>query len=668
MTAIEGVMELERQILETYPGVAVETEQFNPMASRHAAFALYQMSPGHPLGGYIFKRFVHIVAEGVNAQPVDEVYLNAVASWGFMLPSAHSEASWLQIAKAFQDYRLQPDIRLPRLAILDYSPDGRHGYYPVVPPPLPGETLPLFGYRGADGVTASLVKQARRRGLVIEEPGQESRWVGSRVGGVTAWPGPGVLFEWIPGVDRTVDWFLYDGTTQLGLDPKKTYRLDESASFPADRFHVTGLPDDFAFHDPQWTYEPPQDVGRDGSYFRLQFTGRGDMTMHVPDTVHVFLNGEEVPIDRATQTARATVSATPENPAELLAFPESNALLDGAVTDLPWQTPLLQRSFFVSQHSVFDYGKTGMGRAQRGLNHIYNHVSGRFYISGRLPEGPSVRLQGAYGAREGSYATTGDAVVKINGREVLWLPAGPRPYRVHSFDVNLAEFAGQHVLMEFCAQGKVHGYTAADWYNPRIAVRQATAASAVGSPGPANRWKATSAIQVRASSSHAARVPRHCADGSGITPDGLAHEAHWRGMFLSGPIEASRANPRGGTVDGAHWIEFAFDRAYPLGEMWVWNYGEPVYRKLGMKQVVIQYSATGSREPADWTTIYEGEIPAAARTEPIPVSLKVDFNGAKARSVVITAAPSPAHNWSQGGMAEAGLGEVRFHVLCYMLP
>ena len=121
-------------------------------------------------------------------------------------------------------------------------------------------------------------------------------------------------------------------------------------------------------------------------------------------------------------------------------------------------------------------------------------------------------------------------------------------------------------------------------------------------------------------------------------------------------------------MEGGHWIEFAFDRACPLGEMWIWNYGEPVYQKLGMKRVAIQFSVTGSPDPSDWTTIYEGEIPAAERVEEIPVSLEVDFNGAKARYVVITTAPAPAHNWSEGGMGEAGLSEVRFHVLPYMLP
>ena len=669
VTAIEGVMALERQILDTYPGVAVETEQFNPMASRHAAFALCQMSPGHPLGGYLFHRFVHIVAEGINSQPVDGSSLDAVASWGFMLPSASAEPSWLDIAGAFQDWRLSPDIRLPRFAVPRYLPDGRHGYLPVIPDPPPGETLRLFGYRGAGGVTAAYARQAHKRGLLVEEPDREPRWVGSRVGGVNTWPGPGILIEWIPGVSRTVDWFLYDGGTQLGLEPTKTYRLDEAATFPPDRFHVAGLPADFAFHDPQWTYEPPQDVGRDGSYFRLRFTGHGELTMHVPDDVLVFLDGAAVPIDRAARTAHVTVEATPASPGELLAFPASDTPLEGALTDLPWQTPLLQRSFFVSQHSIHGYGRTGMGRSLRGLNHIYNHVSGRFYLSGRLPQGPSVRLQGAYGAREDSYATTGDAVVRVNGREVLWIPAGPRPYRVHAFDVNLAAFAGQHVLMEFSAQGKVHGFTAADWYNPRIAVRQAAAASAVGSPGPANRWNASRAIQVRASSSHAARTPPRTVDGSGIGGDGLTHAAaDFRSMFLTGKLAQSRANPRGGTVEGGHWIEFTFDRAYPLGEMWIWNYGEPVYETLGMKRVTIQYAVTGSPEAADWHTIHEGTVPMTERVLRQSPCLKVDFGGAKARYVVITTADTPDHNWARGAMDEAGLSEVRFHVMPYMLP
>ena len=42
----------------------------------------------------------------------------------------------------------------------------------------------------------------------------------------------------------------HDGDTQIGLDPDTTYRLDRTLSLPATRFHVTRLPEDFAFWDP----------------------------------------------------------------------------------------------------------------------------------------------------------------------------------------------------------------------------------------------------------------------------------------------------------------------------------------------------------------------------------------------------------------------------------
>ena len=81
--------------MEAYPNVAIETEQFNPMSNRHAAFVLSQMHLGHPLGGYIFHRFVKIVPEGIMYRPTDEVFMDAFQSWGFLTPGISIEQTGL---------------------------------------------------------------------------------------------------------------------------------------------------------------------------------------------------------------------------------------------------------------------------------------------------------------------------------------------------------------------------------------------------------------------------------------------------------------------------------------------------------------------------------------------------------------------------------------------
>src|SRR5262249_12855709 len=159
--------------------------------------------------------------------------------------------------------------------------------------------------RGKNGLTAFYEKHGNKQGLVIYEPDKAAKWLGARVTGVSKWPGPGVLKEWVHsgGSDVEADWFLYDGKTQIGLKPRMTYRLDATATLPPDRFHVTRLPDDFALDDRYPSYLRPGDVGKNGSFFKLIFSAHGEMQLFVPDDVRTFLDGRELMIDRASKIA-----------------------------------------------------------------------------------------------------------------------------------------------------------------------------------------------------------------------------------------------------------------------------------------------------------------------------------------------------------------------------
>ena len=471
MTAIEGVMTLEKEIMEAYPGVAVETEQFNPMASRHAAFALSQMPLGHPLSGYIFHRFIHILPEGYTSMPTDVDMLDAVQSWGFMLPGGGMTESWIEISHAFQKYELKPDSRLPRTSFRTFETHPSHGIAPVDDIRMPPEGIRLFGYRGKGGVTAYYEKHPTRRGLVIYEPGKEPMWVGTRITGVTSWQGSPVVEEVTPGVTEEVaDWMMYDGEKVLGLNPAKTYRIDESKTMSPDRFHLTAIPDDFQMHFDGDLRIAPVHQSEDRSFYMLTFTGNGVIDMRVPDDTLVFLNGEAVSVDRQKAKASAEIAATDENLGVLIAFRRIDRELSGPWGDLPWQTSLLQRSFYLGRHQILDYSTEGPVRKLRDTNGFYTHVTGTGVLIGRLPEAGSIRLQGGYGMRDESIITDGDAVIRINGKELMRVPAGDRPYKVHSFDVDVTSYAGQYVMLEFLSDGRVHGPTAADWYNPWIVV------------------------------------------------------------------------------------------------------------------------------------------------------------------------------------------------------
>lgn len=195
----------------------------------------------------------------------------------------------------------------------------------------------------------------------------------------------------------------------------------------------------------------------------------------------------------------------------------------------------------------------------------------------------------------------------------------------------------------------------------------AAPAAALGDPSSANGWDTRSAVTIAGfSSQHASRSWTHVIDGSGISGEqGLYHTnqilpagSTTETMGISRTLAASMANPRGGTVAGGHWVEFAFDRVYALTQMWIWNYNEIPWSEQGFNGVTIEYATTGGRDPAEWHTIHAGPIPRAGEGDAAPPDLIVDFRGAAARHVVITTG-AVGYNHSVN-LVDAGLSEVRF--------
>ena len=419
ITGIQGIMALEKEILQAYPHVVIETEGINPMCARWSSFALTTEKLGHPLGGYIYSRFAKIVPEGGYYSPTDNELMDQFQSFGFLWPGASSEESWLQIAEAFQKFEFAPDSRLPL------------------------KSYQLFGYRGDNNVKAFYEKHQNKRGLVVYVPGKDPQWFGTRVTGVRSWPGPGALR----------DWALYDAGTLLGLDPVQTYVFDKAATLSPGTFHITSVPDDFTLYASMDRRIRHQDVGKNGSYYKINFTGNGEIKMYVPDDVLVFLDGREVVADPKNNSATVQISATSEKHSVLLAYPKSDTELIGKWSQLPWQAPPKEHAgYVVAQGDGF-----------------FNHVAGTAQIIGRFPKAKSIRLQGTWSIT-GRPGSLGDAVVRINGTEVMRIPPGPEPYEMQSFDVDISTFAGRYALLEFAADGKVHGPSNTNWYAPRIVV------------------------------------------------------------------------------------------------------------------------------------------------------------------------------------------------------
>jgi len=151
------------------------------------------------------------------------------------------------------------------------------------------------------------------------------------------------------------------------------------------------------------------------------------------------------------------------------------------------------------------------------------------------------------------------------------------------------------------------------------------------------------AITATASSFEPGFGPENTVNGSGLSNDlhSTANAASW--ISAKGAAQPT-------------WIQFAFDRAYKLYEMRVWNYNVLFESVLGFgfKNVTIEYSADG----ATWTLLKEAQFAQGPGQDNAAVSTTVDFAGAPAKFVRLTA----KSNWG-GAVPQFGLSEVRFYYL-----
>jgi len=147
-------------------------------------------------------------------------------------------------------------------------------------------------------------------------------------------------------------------------------------------------------------------------------------------------------------------------------------------------------------------------------------------------------------------------------------------------------------------------------------------------------------VTVTASSAQANMEPERTIDGSGL--DALdQHSTLASDMWLTG------------AGDAAPSIQYEFDMAYKLHEMWVWNSNQLIeaFLGLGVKDVIIEISQDG----ADWTVIEDTQqFAQAPGNASYTHNTIVNFGGVMARFVKITV----TSGW--GMLAQYGLSEVRF--------
>ncbi|MCH7920429.1 MAG: hypothetical protein IIC50_20915 [Planctomycetes bacterium] len=144
-------------------------------------------------------------------------------------------------------------------------------------------------------------------------------------------------------------------------------------------------------------------------------------------------------------------------------------------------------------------------------------------------------------------------------------------------------------------------------------------------------------ITATASSSFGESGPERTIDGSGMVGD--LHGVSASDMWISGGVPAT--------------IEYAFDRAYKLHELWIWNSNQLIeaFVGFGAKDVVIEHSLDGE----NWTVLDGvGPLAQAPGTEGYAHNNTIAFGGITAQYARIII------NSVQGIAPQVSLSEVRF--------
>ena len=148
-------------------------------------------------------------------------------------------------------------------------------------------------------------------------------------------------------------------------------------------------------------------------------------------------------------------------------------------------------------------------------------------------------------------------------------------------------------------------------------------------------------VTVTASSAHGANMgPERTINGIGLNAQDQ-HSVDGTDMWLSA------------MGDAQPWLQYEFDQAYKLHEMWVWNSNQIIesFIGLGAKDVAVETSLDG----VVWTAVENVEPLAQAEGSPTyTANTIVDLGGVYAQFVRLTI----SSGW--GAMPQFGLSELRF--------
>jgi hypothetical protein len=151
-------------------------------------------------------------------------------------------------------------------------------------------------------------------------------------------------------------------------------------------------------------------------------------------------------------------------------------------------------------------------------------------------------------------------------------------------------------------------------------------------------------------------VPWRTVSGEGLDASGLLHASST--IYNSALVNLSKIgdppDPNPASVEGPVWFSWAFDQAYEIQEMWVWNYNHTTasYNTRGLKNISIDYNdGTSWKHFGDYTLAQGLGIVDMPRTDEIALNIT-------ATQIVFT----PKTDDGNYGSTMYGLSEVRFVV------
>ena len=389
LNSARGNVLMHKELAEAMPGVVFSGEHLHEVTFFRESFAQrWKLPPAatpHPISAFLFSPYTrpygYLGLPSLESDPLGyQNFLNSYEGWG-VLPTVqaglrelngHLTQQILAVARQWQELGLMPDFES------DWGPDT------------------LFQYTTQTGETVTYQRTPTGSTFILPQDGGYER-----VYGVTE----------VQTHRSLPHWHAYNETTLLGLDPGKSYLLDDT---PRDLFqvHINALPPGVSVTETR--------VTENAALFRLEKTNVS-LEIDLLSELHlartgIVMNGIELPMGRGAT------------------FIESESTLAGIAKKE------------IHAHPPYQGGS--------------GDTFGEFTLP--LPDSSDIRLQFYIGLWEGSQNSDGVTfIVSVQGDEIFHQHYNQQKWQ--PVTLNLSPYRGELVKLRFTTTPGPNGNASWDW-------------------------------------------------------------------------------------------------------------------------------------------------------------------------------------------------------------